>query len=249
MKYELYHGDCLEVLPRLSSASVALVVADLPYGVTACKWDSHIPLGPLWSEYKRLAPAYVLTATQPFTAALVTSNLKDFRYELIWSKGKGTNPLQANRQPMRSHESVLVFGRPVAYHPQMTEGKPYKPPRTGGNRTNRIVGANADKPGWVQNTKDTSKRFPLSVLNFSIHCGSKLHPTQKPVALVEWLIKSFTNPGDVVLDNCMGVGTTGIASVNTGRSFIGIEKDPNYFATAQRRISEAQERLICGKAS
>ena len=174
---------------------------------------------------------------QPFTSMLIQSNWLDFRYVLIWDKGKGSNPLLANKQPMRSHEDIVVFYRkqPI-YNPQMKPGTPYTPPRTGGGRTNRITGATSDSAGFRQATKDTSKRFPLSILRHSIHCGSKPHPTAKPVSLMEELILTYTNPGTTVLDCCMGSGTTGVAAVNTGRKFVGIEQEERYFQVAKKRI-------------
>jgi site-specific DNA-methyltransferase (adenine-specific) len=234
-------GDCLVELPKLRPKSVSLVLCDLPYGRTALNWDSVLPMGDLWAQYNRICRGpVILTAMQPFTTMLVQSNLADFRYTLVWDKGKGSNPLLANKQPMRSHEDIVVFYRkqPI-YNPQMTDGTPYKSPRTGGGHTNSIVGADGERRGFRQNTKDTSKRFPLSVLKYSIHCGSKLHPTQKPVELMEWLIRTYTNPGDTVLDNCMGSGTTGVACKNTGRKFIGIELDPRYFEIAKKRTENA----------
>lgn len=234
-------GNCLDIMPTLSAKSVDLVLCDLPYGTTALAWDKRIPAYSLWENYNRLCTGpVVLFAIQPFTTMLVQSNLAEFRYTLVWNKGKGSNPLLANKQFMRSHEDLVVFYKtqPV-YNPQMKEGTPYSSPRTGGSRTNSIVGATKDKEGFRQATKDTSRRFPLSILSYSIHCGSKLHPTQKPVSLLEELILTYTNPGMTVLDNCMGSGSTGVACVNTGRNFIGIESDPKYFRIANERIEAA----------
>lgn len=240
----IWHDDCFAVLPSLRTNSVDLVLCDLPYKKTALKWDkATLDLKELWRQWNRICTGpIVLTAMQPFTTVLINSNPKDFRYALVWDKGKGSNPLLANKQPMRSHEDVLVFyRRQPTYNPQMKEGAPYKSPRTGGCRTNSIVGAKGDKDGFAQRTKDTSKRFPLSVLKYSIHCGSKLHSTQKPVGLMEELILTYTNKGDTVLDCCMGSGTTGAACAATGRKFIGVEKDESYFNVAKDRI-EAVER-------
>jgi site-specific DNA-methyltransferase (adenine-specific) len=237
----LLSGDCLTRLPRLKAGSVDLVLCDPPYGKTALLWDEVSRMDRLWQQYDRICKGpVVLMAMQPFTTMLIQSNLKDFRYTLVWDKGKGSNPLLSGKQPMRSHEDIVVFYKkqPV-YNPQMTEGTPYKSPRTGGGHTNSIVGADGDRRGFTQNTKDTSKRFPLSVLKYSIHCGSKLHPTQKPVGLMEWLIRTYTNKGGIVLDNCMGSGTTGVACKNTGRKFIGIELDQRYFGIAKERIENA----------
>lgn len=239
MATRLIHGDCLVEMAKMGDKSVDMVLCDLPYGVSACSWDCVIPFEPLWEQYRRICRGpVVLTATQPFTTDLINSNRKEFKYSLVWDKGKGSNPLLAKKMPMRSHEDILVFyQKPPVYNPQMTEGKPYAVPRTGGNRTNSITGAK-DSKGFQQST-DSSKRYPLSIQKFSIHCGSKLHPSQKPVELMEWLIKTYTNEGDTVLDNAMGSGSTGVACVNTGRHFIGIEKDEEYMQIAIDRIQKA----------
>ena len=222
-------------------------VSDLPYGTTACKWDTIISLEPLWTHYKRIVKdnaAIVLMGSQPFTTTLIASNMKMFKYELIWDKGKGSNPQLAGKMPMKSHENMLIFYKKLPiYNPQMTDGSLYVVPRTGGKRTNRVIDSK-DKPGFQQKTKDTSKRFPISIHKYSIHCGSKVHPTQKPVALFEYLIKTYTNEGDLVLDNCTGSGTTGIACINTNRQFILIEKDPDYYEIARKRIAAMPGRLI-----
>jgi site-specific DNA-methyltransferase (adenine-specific) len=225
-------------MAKIPDKSIDLVLCDLPYGKTSLSWDSIISLPELWAAYDRICKGpVVLMAMQPFTTQLISSNLKDFRYTLVWEKGKGSNPLLANKQPMRSHEDIVVFYKkqPV-YNPQMTEGTPYVVPRTGGSRTNSIIGAIEDKEGFVQKTRDTSKRFPLSVLKFSIHCGSKLHPTQKPLGLMEYLIKTYTNEGMTVMDNCFGSGTTAVACANTNRNFIGMEIDASYVAIAKTRL-------------
>jgi hypothetical protein len=258
----LHHGDCLKVLPRLSANSVDLVLVDPPYGKTKLGWDCRIPLPPLWAELSRgCGGPVVIMAVQPFTTVVVNSNPGEFRYALVWDKGKGSNPLLANKRPMSSHEDVLVFyGRQPTYNPQMRAGAPYKAPRTGGNRTNSVVGngrcrdcdgagctccggtgsVGADANWFRQKSRPEGGRFPLSVMRHSIHCGSKLHPSQKPVSLMEELVLTYTNPGAVVLDFAMGSGTTGVACVRTGRKFIGIEKDAKYFEIAKRRIKEAE---------
>lgn len=230
MSNQLYQGDCLEIMKLIDNQSIDMILCDLPYGTTACKWDTVIPFGSLWKHYKRIIKdhgAIVLTASQPFTSALVMSNPHWFRYEWIWDKGRGSNPLLAGKQPMKSHENILVFSKnKTIYNPQMTEGQRYQIPETGGNRTNSLVDTN-DKDGFIQST-DPSKRFPVTIQKFSIHCGSKLHPTQKPVQLFEYLIRTYTDEGMLVLDNCAGSGTTGIACIRSRRNFILIEKDPVY---------------------
>jgi len=238
-KIKLMLGNCLERMNEIPYRSVDMVLVDPPYGKTACKWDSVIPLEPMWKQLKRVTKpnaAIVSTASQPFTSVLVMSNLKAFKQSLVWDKGKGSNPLLAKKRIMQSHEDILVFcyGR-LPYNPQMRKGKPYKAPRTGGNRTNRIVGATADAQGFKQQD-NSGFRYPLSVLSYSIHCGSKLHPSQKPVGLMEYLLKTYTNPHNTVLDFAMGSGTTGVAAKKLDRNFIGIELDPEYFKVAKKQI-------------
>lgn len=239
--YELLHGDCLELMRDLPAQSVDLVLCDLPYGTTQNKWDSVIPFDALWSEYGRLCKgAIVLTAAQPFTSALVMSKADWFRHSLVFEKSHPTGHLNANRAPLRKHEDVLVFGRKsVTYNPQKTP-KPAKNirPATRGSQT-ESYGAFDPSAG---RTDSVGVSFPTSIVRFNVSStgGDKgLHPTQKPVALMEYLVRTYTNPGDLVLDNCMGSGTTGVACVNTGRRFIGIELDAAYFATASQRIAQA----------
>jgi len=236
---QLIHGDCLEEMKNIPDGSVDMVLTDPPYGTTACKWDTVIDLELMWEQLRRVIKpngAIVMTASQPFTSALVMSNVKMFKYEWIWDKAKGSNPLLSKKQPMKSHENILVFSKQqTKYFPQMTEGKPYTIPKTGGNRTNKITGSTKDSDNFIQST-DPTKRFPLTIQKYSIHCGSKLHPTQKPVALMEYLIKTYTNAGETVLDFTMGSGTTGVACKNLNRSFIGIELDETYFNIAKERI-------------
>jgi site-specific DNA-methyltransferase (adenine-specific) len=240
MKTVLYNDDCLKVLKTLPQLSVDLVLTDLPYGTTACPWDSIIPLPPLWRELSavsHLKTAFVFTAQQPFTTTLIESNFPWFRYCLVWKKPNATNPYQAKSMPMKAHEDIVVFyQKQPTYNPQMREGKPYKwnSKRSGG------------EAGSIKQTRETpidntGTRFPISVLEFAQERG--LHPTQKPVPLMEYLIKTYTNEGDTVLDCCMGSGTTGIACINTDRNFIGIEKDKKIFKVAEKRIIEAPPRL------
>lgn len=214
---ELYQGDCLEIMPTLASGSVDLVLCDLPYGTTACKWDEIVPLERLWPEFSRIGKActaIVLHAAQPFTSKVVTSNLHHFKYQWVWRKDAGTGFGNCKRQPLRDHEDVLVFYKqqPV-YNPQFGEGRPYKTKSKGGNHDSGVYAGRGLAP--IETVND-GKRYPKTVIDFPRNKRDRYHPTQKPVALMEYLIKTYTNPGDTVLDNCMGSGTTGVAAVNTG---------------------------------
>lgn len=235
-------GDCLDVMPRLPGASIDLVLCDLPYGVTDCSWDKRLPLDRLFAEYKRLlAPrgAIVLTATQPFTTDLVNACRSWFRYDLVWDKTAPVGFLNANRMPLRRHESVLVFyPRLPVYHPQFSAGRPYRS-RAGGEKA-----AGVYRKTRALSSENPGRRYPTSILEFSRETNGNgvrrlFHPTQKPVALFEFLIRTYTDPGAVVLDNCIGSGTTALACVATGRLFIGIEKDPVYAALAGERVAAA----------
>jgi len=228
-------GDCLERMREIESGTVDLVLADLPYGTTRCSWDSIIPLAPLWEQYRRLVRkggAVVLTAAQPFTSALVLSNPEWFRYDWVWEKTAATGHLNAKRAPMRAHESILVFcaGQPT-YNPQMTHGHARK------TATRTVLTSEVYGKADSITHYDSTSRYPRTVQRFSSDKQrSKLHPTQKPLALIEYLVKTYSSPGQMVLDNAMCSGTTGLACRNTGRAFIGIEQDPAHFATAQQRI-------------
>lgn len=226
--------------------SVDMILCDLPYGTTDCKWDSVLPLVDLWDAYCRIikpAGAIVLTATQPFSSALVMSHPGWFRYEWVWQKTKATGLFNAKRQPLRAHETVLVFYKNLpTYSPQMTEAPPDKIDRRKTIRPSIIKDGIYSRAGRSDKTNlrgvDTGMRYPLSVQVFAGETKAS-HPTQKPVALMEYLIRTYTLEGELVLDNCMGSGTTGVACVNTGRRFMGMEKEPEYFEIAQRRIQEA----------
>lgn len=245
---EIIHGDCLEVMRGMADASVDAIICDLPYGTTACRWDSVIPFVPLWEQYKRIAKpnaAIALTASQPFTSSLVMSNPGAFRYELIWDKGRGFEPQLAKVRPQKAHESVCVFyeGRGT-FNPQMVERD--APVVKSGNYSNSGLGILS---GSGRITKTYTHRYPTSVLRFSnSNQAAKEHPTQKPVALMEYLVRTYTNAGDVVLDNACGSGTTGVACVNTARRFIGIEREATYVEIARRRIADAQAQLGLGVA-
>jgi len=242
MKTELLLGDCLERMSEIPDGSIDMILCDLPYGTTACKWDSVIPFEPLWAQYRRVTKknaAIVLTASQPFTSALVMSNVKEFRYELAWDK-KGTTGFQtAKIMPLRRHENVCVFytSKPT-YNPQMeVRGNPRK---KGGSKTDN--GCYGD----LRSTESfNNEYYPTSVIEISNASKKGLqHPTQKPVALMEYFIKTYTNEGQVVLDNTMGSGTTGVACMNTFRNFIGIERDESYFKIAEARIAAAREAAL-----
>ncbi len=234
---DLRFGDCLDLLPALPDASVDLILCDLPYGTTQNKWDSVIPLTALWKEYQRVSKpsaAVVLTAQAPFTFTLGMSNLSWFRYEWVWEKEAGTGFLNAKKAPLKSHESILVFsGKPPRYFPQMESGKPYTQRR--GRRS-----ANYGKDSIDEIiTTNTGERYPKTVLRFP-RDKHKIHPTQKPVDLFKYLIRTYSGVGEVVLDNCMGSGTAGVAAKELGRSFIGMESDERYFNAASERITVAE---------
>jgi site-specific DNA-methyltransferase (adenine-specific) len=238
----LHFGDCLEVMPSLSP--VAGIIADLPYGTTEANWDKPIPTGRLWPEYERLlipGGAIVLTASQPFTSLLVCSKLDWFRTEWIWDKKNPTNFANAKKHPMKVHESVLVFGpRATIYNPQKVPGEKN---HVRGNAANNNC-ETRNEIGWHGQDDLSGLKYPKSIQIFPKHssqCG--LHPTQKPVELMEYLVRTYSNPGDVILDNCMGSGTTGVACLRTGRKFIGIENDPVHFATAESRLRSEKPQL------
>jgi site-specific DNA-methyltransferase (adenine-specific) len=237
----ILQGDCLSIMPTLPASSVDLVLCDLPYGTTACKWDSIIPFAPLWEQYGRVAKtdsAIVLTASQPFTSVLVASNLAHFKYVWVWDKIIPSGMSYARFQPMRQHEDVLVFAYgKVPYNPQMV--KRDKPIKGGG----MSKGETTNNQKLVALKKTYDFKNPTTILTIDKVRKGSVHPTQKPVALMEYLIRTYTNPGDTVLDNCMGSGTTGVACVNTGRNFIGIEKDEKYFEIAKQRIEDRQRLL------
>ena len=235
-------GDCLERMKEIPDGSVDMVMTDPPYGTTACKWDSVIPLEPMWEQLKRIIKpngAIVMTASQPFTTTLIASNMKSFCFCWVWNKCFAGNFVQAKRQPLKDHEDIVVFsktGKQPKYNPQMI--KRDKPITKGGNKQSTaipIAQTNAANSFGTSN-KVYDLKYPTSQIKFSSRVGRGLHPTQKPVALMEYLIKTYTNEGETVLDFTMGSGTTGVACVNLGRSFIGIEMDENYFNIASDRI-------------
>ena len=242
---EVTNADCLDAMKLIPDKSIDMILCDLPYGTTACKWDTIIPFEPLWEQYKRIIKdngAIVLTASQPFTSALVMSNVKMFRYCWVWEKDKGANFLQANFQPLKTHEDIICFAYgKTKYNPQKTIN-----PRKQSETNSKQLSEKRKEAGLnVEFFKSSSvyekdKLLPRSVQYFSrdIPKGGTLHPTQKPVALFEYLIKTYTNEGDLVLDNCAGSGTLGIAAINTKRNYILIEKDEYYCEVASNRIKD-----------
>lgn len=243
-------GDCLEVMRDIPGKSVDMILCDLPYGTTACKWDAIIPYEPLWVEYERIIKdngAIVLTASQPFTSALVMSNPKSFKHSWVWHKVSAGNVLTAKYGPLKTTEDVLVFSRKgerVNYYPILSRG--HKDRTKDGE--NGVVSKkksdlfNTIKSGTFKhgNNKPGDARYPKHLIEFSnANRNGVVHPTQKPTELFEYLIKTYTNEGDVVLDNCIGSGTTAVAAINTGRNYIGIEREPEYVAIANQRIYDA----------
>ena len=237
---DVHLGDCLELMGSMPEGCVDLVLADLPYGTTRNSWDSVIDLDQLWAAYHKVAKpsaAIVLTAAQPFTSVLVCSNLAEFRYEWIWSKTVSSGQLNVAHQPLRSHESVLVFyRRRPKYNPQATAGEPYALRRKASSFSGRSYNAQRDHD--VRNPGTRAPKSVLVVPNPRIRGG---HPTQKPLALFEYLVQTYTEPGDLVLDNVVGSGTTAVAAIRTGRHFIGMDTNNDYLSMARRRIAAARD--------
>ena len=233
---ELYNGDCLDVMKTIKDHSVDLILCDLPYVTTACKWDNVIPFEPLWEQYDRVIKEngnIVLFSKQPFTTKLNSSNLEKFRYELIWEKQQATSPMLSKQRILPIHENISVFYKSLGtYNPQKSFGhKNYKSFKS----ESKLIGEVYGESKSYHNECTDGSRFPTSILRFN-NVRKAVHPTQKPVPLLEYLIKTYTNENDLVLDNCMGSGSTGVACKNTNRNFIGIELDKNYFEIAKNRI-------------
>ena len=244
-------GDCLEIMPTLPDKSIDMILCDLPYGTTDCKWDTIIPFEPLWAQYKRLIKnngAIVLTASQPFTSALVMSNPGWFKYEWIWDKVRGANFFNLGNRPLKTQEQVLVFSKTAAFtfnpHRVFRSESSLKRDPIGKSRkyksavTSNIGHYNRDINGTCSYNED-GKKHPVDIIRFSIvekGVYELKHPTKKPVALFEYLIRTYTNEGDTVLDNCAGSFTTAIACLNTNREYICIEKDEKYFEVGRNRI-------------
>lgn len=243
--FTLKRGDCLELMCDLPENSIDLILCDLPYGTTACKWDSVLPFDELWFHYSRILTdrgAIVLTCAQPFTTALIASNMDMFKYCWIWVKSRKGDVFNAKNKPLRGHEEIAVFSkgttanksdRRMTYNPQGV--RQCDVTRTNTRKDRAFVSI---RPSHKDRYRQTQTGYPDSVLRFDNDVGT-VHPTQKPVALMEYLIKTYTNEGDTVLDNCMGSGTTGVACANTNRKFIGMELDSDYFRIARRRIAGA----------
>jgi site-specific DNA-methyltransferase (adenine-specific) len=247
-KIDLRLGDCLEVIKTIEDNSIDAIITDPPYGTTACKWDSVIPFEPMWEQLNRIIKpngAIVLFGSEPFSSALRMSNIKNYKYDWVWEKQQGANFANVNYQPFRVSETISIFGdfatsfnrkKPKNYNPQKTDGKPYT--CVSGKQKHNTLNSGSAKDGKFKTISD-GKRHPRNIIKFS-HDKDKQHPTQKPVALMEYLIKTYTNEGETVLDFTMGSGTTGVAAKNTSRNFIGIEMDDKYFKIAQERIKNKQ---------
>ena len=248
---KLYQGDCLEIMKDISSKSIDMILCDLPYGTTACRWDTVIPFEPLWAQYERIIKdngAIVLTASQPFTSALVMSNAKLFKYCWVWEKSRGSNFQHSKFQPLKTHEDVCIFSnggeahgskKPMKYNRQKTKGKPYCKGIDKNRHIKTLSGSMNKENRKIVIKNSIGLRCPISVQYFSSNIPQidKFHPTQKPVKLFKYLIKTYTNECDLVLDNCAGSGTSGVACKNLNRNYIMIEKDPVYCKIIKRRMS------------
>lgn len=251
---KLYLGDCLEILPTLTGP-VDAIITDLPYGTTACSWDVVIPFAPMWEQVKRLLKpngAFVTTASQPFTSMLVMSNLAWFKYEWIWSKSRPSGFVHAKNAPLKGHENILIFSSGAINHESMTDNRmiyhpqgiiPYGKNTYRPHRDENFTSTIGHRPSHKKTIFQEFTNYPKTIIEFPNPNDCSLHPTQKPLALYEYLVLTYTNLGDTVLDFCFGSGTTGVACVKTGRNFIGCEISPEYYAIAERRIEEAQLQI------
>jgi len=244
MKNTIHNGDCLELMKLIPDGSVDMILCDLPYGTTACKWDVIIPFQHLWEQYKRIIKsngAIVLTASQPFTSALVMSNQKLFKQTLVWSKTRPTNVMNSKKMFMKWHEDICVFYKnPPIFNPIMRTDGTFtgkKVQRMNTNRLTGTLGKTGEKKDYVHEGNG-GFFYPKTILEYSNVQTPNLHPTQKPVALFEYLIKTYTNEGETVLDNCAGSGTTAIACLNTNRNYILMEKEQKYFEMIENRIAK-----------
>lgn len=237
----LWYGDCLEEMSKIADKSVDCIICDLPYGTTACKWDVIIPFDKLWKQYNRIIKdnrPIILFGSEPFSSALRMSNIKNYKYDWVWNKKLAGNAILAKRQPLKIHENVIVFNSKI-YYPQMTKGK-MRRKMTGGMNTNNVD--TIHNSSSYQEEYKNDLYYPQSIQEFTVANLRKgrLHPTQKPVELLEYLIKTYSKDGDTILDNCMGSGSTGVACKRLNRSFIGIELDEKYFKIAKKRIEGSE---------
>lgn len=247
MEYQIFNEDCLEGMKRIETGTVDLILTDLPYGITDCAFDVQLPFEPMWEQFKRITKrnaAIVLFSQMPFGAELIMSNRKMFRYEWCWAKGHAQGFLNAKKMPLRIHENILVFYQALpTYNPQFAKAKPYRH-RTFVDETSNHVYSNHKR---ITYSEHEGIRYPIDIINFSQPVavyfgkmsGEVVHPNQKPTDLLEYLIKTYTNEGELVLDATMGSGSTGVAAINTGRRFIGFETEEKFFATATKRIEDA----------
>lgn len=245
-----FNADCFEVMTNIPNESVDMILADLPYGTTSCKWDKVIPFEPMWKELKRIIKpngAMVFTASQPFTSALVMSNYEAFKYEWIWKKSRATDFPNAKNKPMRGHENILVFSlgttangssKKMCYHPQFHYGSPYVHNSPGKRKTSdSVLGKGQGRAGDTRRiTVSDGRRYPVSVVDFANPNNKTFHPTQKPVALFEYLIKTYTHPGELVFDPTAGSLTTGVAAEGCNRQWICCEKEEDYFLAGRKRF-------------
>lgn len=248
--HEVLHGDCLELMRDIPSQSINMILCDLPYGTTNCKWDSIIPFVDLWKQYERIIKkngAIVLTASQPFTSALVMSNVRLFKHSLVWRKNVSGNFQKGKDQPIKLHEDIIIFSSAgysynakikATYNPIMIQRDKVQTARGDDRRSKHLIEINyRPNPTIIKRDKiNREYKLPSSIFNIPVEMKDKLHPTQKPVALFEYLIKTYSNECDLILDNCAGSGTTGIACINTNRNFILMEKDLEYFQVIQKRL-------------
>lgn len=274
---DLRCGDCLELMKDIPNKSVDMILCDLPYGTIACKWDIIIPFDKLWEQYNRIIKdngAIVLFGSQPFTTLLITSNIENFKYEWIWEKQKASNFMGAKYQPLKYHENICVFSNKTHnYYPQRYKILEFKEIKKMSDKELKQLFETKDydrygkidirktinQPNYSKEIhygningsrkKDEGLRYPKSILKFNRGVNSNLHPTQKPTLLLEYLIKTYTNEGEIVLDNCMGSGSTGVACVNTNRNFIGIELDEKYFEIAKNRIEDVSNSKLRWKSN
>lgn len=248
---KIFNEDCLEGIKRIADGSVNMILTDLPYGITDCPFDVRIPFEPMWGQFKRVTKknaAIVLFSQMPFGAELIMSNRKMFRYEWIWHKNSNCGFLNAHKMPLRNHENILVFYQKLpTYNPQFFKGKPY-------SRVHKLenIGSCYSKAARTERITDADdgKRFPIDVIKFNSpfngfsYKKKRFHPTQKPTDLLEYLIKTYTNEGEIVLDATIGSGSTAVAAINTNRHFIGFETEEKFYEIANERIAEAQELFL-----